>query len=66
MLMTTYGSPRRNQIHFQVPAEMAIRKAIDAVEVMDAHLLLTDATVLLGQAKEKVADFVDLHIKPEA
>jgi hypothetical protein len=41
------------------PAELAIRSAIDAVEVVGADVLLTDAVILLQQAREKVADYVD-------
>lgn len=43
------------------PAEKAIREARLAVEDMGADLLLTDAVVLLSQAQDKVADFVDRH-----
>lgn len=51
--------PRRICINRFVPAETAIREAMLAVEDMDAHPLLTEAVILLGQAKDKVADFVD-------
>jgi hypothetical protein len=40
-------------------AERAIHDAVQAVERAGAHPLLTDAVVLLGLAKEKVADFVE-------
>jgi hypothetical protein len=33
-----------------------------AVEIVGAHPLLTDAVVLLGQAREKVADYVDCEV----
>ncbi len=51
--------PRRNRLDLNTPAELAIRDAMLAVETVGAHPLLTDAVVLLGQAREKVADFVD-------
>lgn len=50
---------RRNRIDQWTPAETAIYNATQAVEQAGAHPLLTDAVVLLGQAREKVADFVD-------
>ena len=31
-----------------------------AVEAAGCHPLLTDAVILLGQAKNKVADFIDI------
>ena len=42
-----------------VPAELAILKAVESVEQMPADVRLTDAVNLLGQARAKVADFVD-------
>jgi hypothetical protein len=51
--------PRRIRVDQNTPAELAIRAAVDAVEHAGAHPLLTDAVVLLGEAREKVADFVD-------
>ncbi len=55
------GIPRRNRIDLLTPAELAIRQAVAAVENLPAHPLLTDAVVLLGQARDKVADFVELN-----
>lgn len=51
--------PRRNRIDLMTPAELAIRNAMIAVETVGADVLLTDAVILLGQARDKVADFVD-------
>lgn len=51
--------PRRNDINRYVPAEKAIMAAMGEVESMGADELLTDAVVLLSQAKDRVADFVD-------
>ena len=50
---------RRNRIDLNTPAELAIRAAVDEVERAGADLRLTDAVVLLGEAREAVADFVD-------
>lgn len=52
--------PRRCDINRQVYAERAIGDAMRAVEEMPAHPLLTEAVTLLVQARDKVADFVDL------
>jgi hypothetical protein len=63
---STLGIPRRNQINLYTPAETAIREAMLYVEAMPAHPLLTDAVTLLGQAKDKVADFVEIGDTPSA
>lgn len=52
-------APRRCYLDLMTPAELAIRAACLAVEEMPADVRLTDAVVLLGQAKDAVADFVD-------
>lgn len=52
--------PRRCRLDLMVPAETAITDAIEEVELMSAHPLLTEAIILLQQAREKVADYVDL------
>lgn len=54
-----YDPMRRNRIDQRTSAETAISNAMSAVEEAGAHPLLTDAVVLLGQARDKVADFVD-------
>lgn len=51
--------PRRNQMQSWTPAERAIQDAVDVVEAAGAHPYLTEAVVLLSQARAKVADFVD-------
>lgn len=51
--------PRRIDIQRQVYAERAIGDAMYAVELMGCDVLLTEAVVLLSQARNKVADFVD-------
>lgn len=59
------GIPRRCDLLLQTPAEKAIGEAMRAVESAGAHPLLTDAVVLLSQAKDKVADFVELEPESE-
>jgi len=58
-MKTIDGIPRRNRLDHNVPAELAIRAAVDAVEKLGASPVLTDAVNLLGHALAKVADFVD-------
>ncbi len=54
------GFPRRNCIDHYTSEELALREAIFAVERMGAHPLLTEAVMLIGAAKDKVSDFVEL------
>lgn len=54
------GWPRRNKMYEWTPAEKAIHEAVEVVEAAGAHPLLTEAVLLLQQAREKVADFVEL------
>jgi hypothetical protein len=54
-----YKPPRRICLDKLTPAEKAIYDAIQAVEQAGAHPLLTKATLLLSEAKDAVADFVD-------
>lgn len=51
--------PRRNCLDKMCPAEKAIYDAAQAVERMGCDERLTDAVILLGKARERVADFVD-------
>ena len=60
MQLSDNGHPRRMRLDLYTPAEKAIRDAVGAVEEAGAHSLLTDAVNLLQQAREKVADFVEL------
>lgn len=55
------GIPRRIRLDLLSPAEIAIYQAIQAVEEVGAHPLLTEAVILLGQAKNKVSDYMDEH-----
>lgn len=50
---------RRRDLQRMTPAELAIRDAIVAVEMVGADPLLTDAVVLLGDAAEKLGDYID-------
>lgn len=54
-----YEPPRRIRLDRLTPAERAIHDAVRAVEAAGCDPLLTDAVILLQQAREKVADFVD-------
>lgn len=56
-------TPRRNDLQRNTPAELAIRKAMGDVEMVGAHVLLTDAICLLDQALDRLADYVDLQIE---
>lgn len=51
--------PRRNRLDLNEPAELAIRNAVSEVEKMPADVRLTNAVVLLDQARWAVADFID-------
>jgi hypothetical protein len=55
--------PRRCQVELMSTAERAIAHAMRRVEAIGAHPLLTDAVILLGQAKDKVADYVDQEVE---
>jgi hypothetical protein len=57
------GIPRRIRVDLMTPAELAIREAVIAVEAAGCHPRLTDAVILLGQARDAVADFVDSEIE---
>jgi hypothetical protein len=52
-------TPRRADMGRWTPAERAINDAMQAVEAMAADVRLTDAVVLLGAARDSVADYID-------
>lgn len=56
---TSSEFPRRICVDRMTPAELAIRDAMGAVEEAGCDVRLTYAVVLLGEAQERVADFVD-------
>jgi len=51
--------PRRARLDLNTPAEKAIYDAMQEVEKMPADEKLTEAVILLGKARDLVADFVD-------
>lgn len=51
--------PRRARVDQWSLGERAIQDAVDRVEEMGADIRLTQAVILLGEARDKVADFVD-------
>ena len=51
--------PRRHRIDHLIPAELAITSAMNAVEHLGADVLLTEAVILLQEARNKVADFLE-------
>jgi len=51
--------PRRNQVLKWSAAEHAIYAAVQAVEALGADVRLTEAVVLLQEAREKVADYIE-------
>lgn len=54
--------PRRICIDLLTPPEVALYKALAAVEEAGADPLLTDAVILIQQAREKVAEYVDRRL----
>lgn len=65
MRISNNGAPRRIQTDLFTPSETAIREAMLAVECAGCHPLLTETVTLLSQAREKVADFVELPTRAE-
>lgn len=63
MKISDNGFPRRNRVDLYTPTERVIWQAMLAVEMAGAHPLLTEAINLLEQAKERVADYVELDQK---
>jgi hypothetical protein len=53
------GIPRRSNMLRWIPAEKSIHDVIQQVESLGAHIRLTDAVVLLTQAKDAVADWAE-------
>lgn len=54
-----YEIPRRARLDLMTTGERAIYEVMQEVEKMGAHVLLTETVILLGQAREKLADWVD-------
>lgn len=58
--LSSDGRPRRGNMLLWTPAEKAIYDTMQLVEDAGAHPFLTEAVTLLSQARDKVADFVEL------
>jgi hypothetical protein len=56
--MNNYN-PRRNRLDLMHPAEKAIQDAIWEIEKVGADIELTNAQILLSQAKDKLSDYLD-------
>lgn len=54
---------RRVFLTLLTPAEMAIHNAILSVEQIGADVKLTEVVMLLLDAKNKLADYVDIKLK---
>lgn len=55
--------PRRAMLPLNTTAELAIYNAINQVEKCGADEKLTNAVVLLSQAKELLGDYIDEQLK---
>lgn len=53
------GIPRRQRMDKCVPAELAIYKAMEEIENIGADVRLTEAIIILNEARNLVADFID-------
>jgi len=53
------GLPRRCRVDLATPVENAIRDARQIVEAMPADVRLTEATIALGHALDRVADYLE-------
>lgn len=51
--------PRRNCVDRWIPAERAIAEVVQQVEDLGCHPRLTDAVVLLQQARDAVSDWAE-------
>lgn len=58
-MQTVDGFPRRRRIDLMTPEETKIREAVLAVEALGAHPLLTETSVILQKARDKLADYVE-------
>ncbi len=58
------GFPRRSRVDHWTPIERKIAEAKQAVEAGPAHPFMTDATILLSQAQDKVADYYEIPPAP--
>lgn len=58
------GWPTRADLQWLTEAERAIRDAVGVVEGVGASIALTDAVILLGEARRRVADHVEGEMGP--
>lgn len=61
--MTDLNFPRRACIYLLTPTEKSVYDAMQEVEQLGADVRLTDAVVLLSQAREKLADYFDEQLR---
>lgn len=54
--------PRRNRSDLWCKGEQMISDALQQVEKMGADPILTDVVVMLGNAMERLADYVDMQV----
>jgi hypothetical protein len=57
--------PRRIRVDLNTGTELAIRKAIHEVESLKADIRLTEASILLQQALNKVSDYIDEQLEKQ-
>jgi hypothetical protein len=53
--------PRRIRLDLMTPEELALFNMVGEIEKLGAHPLLTHCVVLLGDARRKLSDWVDLQ-----
>jgi hypothetical protein len=53
--------PRRIRLDLMTPEELALYNMVGEIEKLGAHPLLTHCVVLLGDARSKLSDWVDLQ-----
>lgn len=55
--------PRRIRLDLNTPAEKAIYDAMQEVEKVGADERLTEVVIMLGEARDKLSDYVDDELK---
>lgn len=54
------GTPRRNQLHKFTASEIQLYEVMQSIEKIGAHPLLTEVVNALSEARERLADWVEL------
>jgi hypothetical protein len=54
------GTPRRNQLHKFTAGEIQLYEVMQSIEKIGAHPLLTEVVNALSEARERLADWVEL------